>query len=63
MFVFTKEMADLLDKIRKKPGLSQIEVAEKIGLSIKSFTYISILENGKIKNPSFFMNRIFLLSL
>ena len=37
MFIFTKEIADLLGKIRKKAGLSQKEVAERIGLSIKSF--------------------------
>jgi transcriptional regulator with XRE-family HTH domain len=51
-FVFTKEMADILSKIRKKAGLSQTEIAERIGLSSKSFAYISFLENGKIKNPS-----------
>ena len=32
MFVFTREIADLLGKIRKKAGLSQKEVAERIGL-------------------------------
>jgi transcriptional regulator with XRE-family HTH domain len=51
-FIFTKEMADLLVKIRKKAGLSQKDIAERIGLSRKSFAYISFLETSKIKNPS-----------
>jgi transcriptional regulator with XRE-family HTH domain len=51
-FIFTKEMADLLIKIRKRAGLSQKDIAERIGLSRKSFAYISFLETGKIKNPS-----------
>ncbi|MDH5682891.1 MAG: helix-turn-helix domain-containing protein [bacterium] len=42
-FVFTKEMAELLRKIRKKAGLSQKEVAERMGLSPKSgHSYISV---------------------
>jgi len=52
--IFTKEMADLLSKIRKKAYLSQKEIAERIGLSAKSFAYISFLESGKIKNPILF---------
>ncbi|MDH5683364.1 MAG: helix-turn-helix domain-containing protein [candidate division WOR-3 bacterium] len=41
MFVFTKEIADFLRKIRERAGLSQKEAAERIGLSIKSFANIS----------------------
>ena len=47
-----KEIGRLLTKIREKFGLSQIEVAERIGLSKKSGQgYISRLEKGKSKNP------------
>ena len=42
MFVFTKEMADLLGKIRKKAGLSQKEIAERTGLSIRSYDNLSM---------------------
>ena len=45
-------MADILSRIHKQAGLSQTEVAERIGLSRKSYPYISYLESGKIKNPS-----------
>jgi transcriptional regulator with XRE-family HTH domain len=52
-FIFTKEMADNLRKIRKKAGLSQIEVANRIGLRYKTAdSFISHLEKGRIKNPS-----------
>ncbi|MDH5683670.1 MAG: helix-turn-helix domain-containing protein, partial [candidate division WOR-3 bacterium] len=47
-----KEIGQLLTKIREKSGLSQIEVAKRIGLSTKSGQgYISRLEKGKTKNP------------
>ena len=52
-FVFTQEMAELLKKIRLRSGLSQSELAERIGLSKKtSYSYISHLEKGFLKNPS-----------
>ena len=52
-FVFTKEMANLLKKVREKANLSQVEIAKRIGFAPKSGKiYISLLENGKIKNPS-----------
>jgi len=52
LFVFTKEMGNLLTDIRKKAKLSQNEVAESIGMSPKlGHSYISRLEHGKIKNP------------
>ena len=46
-------MAQLLKKIREKAGLSQIEVAKRIGFSYKSAgSFISHLEKGSLKNPS-----------
>jgi transcriptional regulator with XRE-family HTH domain len=52
-FVFTKEMAGNLKKIREKAGLSQLEVAKRIGLTYKTAdSFISHLEKGSIKNPS-----------
>ena len=52
-FVFTQEMAALLKKIRLRSGLSQSELAERIGLSKKTgYSYISHLEKGFLKNPS-----------
>ena len=52
MPIFTQEMARLLLSVREKAHLSQVEVAKRIGLSLKSgYSYISHLENGRIKNP------------
>jgi transcriptional regulator with XRE-family HTH domain len=52
LFLFTKEMGNLLLYIRNKAKLSQNEVAEAIGMSPKlGHSYISRLENGKIKRP------------
>jgi transcriptional regulator with XRE-family HTH domain len=51
-FIFTKEIGEVLSAFRKEAGLSQSEVAERIGLSPKSFPYVSYLETGRIKNPS-----------
>ena len=52
-FIFTKEMSELLKKIRIKAGLSQSEVADRIGLSSKTKdSYISHLEKGRLKNPA-----------
>ncbi len=52
-FVFTNEMAENLKKIREKAGLSQLEVAKRIGLIYKTAdSFISHLEKGRIKNPS-----------
>ncbi|MEO0114088.1 MAG: helix-turn-helix transcriptional regulator [candidate division WOR-3 bacterium] len=52
-FVFTKEMAELLKKVREGSNLSQAEIAKRLGFVAKSGkVYISYLENGKIKNPS-----------
>ena len=56
-FTLTKEIGNLLAKIRKEALLTQKDVAERLGLSEKAgMMYISKLEQGKIKNPS--MNTI-----
>lgn len=53
IFVFTKEMAELLKIMRQRAHLSQQEVAIRLGLSRKSGKfYISSLERGEIKNPT-----------
>jgi transcriptional regulator with XRE-family HTH domain len=53
IFIFTKEMAELLKMMRKRARLSQQEVATRLGLSRKSGKiYISSLERGEIKNPT-----------
>jgi len=50
--ILGKEIGQILTKVREKSGLSQIEVAERIGLSKKTGQgYISRLEKGKTKNP------------
>jgi transcriptional regulator with XRE-family HTH domain len=50
--ILGKEIGQILTKVREKSGLSQIEVAERIGLSKKNGQgYISRLEKGKTKNP------------
>ncbi len=48
VFVFTKEMGRLLQKFRKSSKLTQIETAQRLGLSE---SHISHLENGEIANP------------
>ncbi len=49
---YTKEIAKLLLKVRQQANLSQKEVANRIGLSLKSGkAFISHLEKGRIKNP------------
>ncbi len=46
-------MAEILRKIRENAGLSQTQVAERIGLSSKTKnSYISHLEKGRLKNPA-----------
>jgi transcriptional regulator with XRE-family HTH domain len=53
IFIFTKEMAELLKLMRQRAHLSQQEVAVRLGLSQKSGKiYISSLERGEIKNPT-----------
>ncbi len=53
IFIFTKEMAELLKTMRQRGRLSQQEVAVRLGLSRKSGKiYISSLERGEIKNPT-----------
>ncbi|MEO0091525.1 MAG: helix-turn-helix transcriptional regulator [candidate division WOR-3 bacterium] len=53
IFIFTKEMAELLKKMRLRAHLSQQQVAVRLGLSPKSGKkYISSLERGEIKNPT-----------
>lgn len=53
IFIFTKEMAELLKMMRQRGRLSQQEVAVRLGLSRKSGRiYISSLERGEIKNPT-----------
>ena len=51
--ILDKEIARLLKSAREKAGLSQFEVAKRIGLTYKTAgSFISHLEKGKIKNPS-----------
>jgi transcriptional regulator with XRE-family HTH domain len=46
------EIGKLLRKAREKSGLSQTEVAKRVGLSAKTgHAYISRLESGIVKNP------------
>lgn len=53
-FIFTKQIGCLLSEIRKKAGLSQKQIAKNIGMAgMSGHSYISRLEHGKIKNPSF----------
>ncbi len=53
MFVFTKEMANILRQIRVQAGLSQSEVASRMGIKSKSgHSFIAQLESGRIKNPT-----------
>jgi transcriptional regulator with XRE-family HTH domain len=53
MFVFTKEMAVYLQKLRKQANLTQTEVAKIMGIKAKSGqSFIAQLENGLIKNPT-----------
>jgi transcriptional regulator with XRE-family HTH domain len=53
MFVFTKEMAGILREIREKAGLSQREVALRMGIKSKSGrSFVAQLESGRIKNPT-----------
>lgn len=50
--VFSEKLAQLLRETRLKAGLTQADVAEGIGLSVKSGKgYISHLEKGIVKNP------------
>jgi transcriptional regulator with XRE-family HTH domain len=53
MFIFTKEMAEKLRKIRENARLTQPEVALRIGVKTKSGkSFISQLESGMVKNPT-----------
>lgn len=53
IFNFTKELAILLQKTRKQANLSQVELAQRMGINPKSArSYIAQLESGKIKNPT-----------
>lgn len=53
MFGKILPIVELLKKLREQAGLSQAEVAERMGLSRKSgYKYIYRLEKGLIKNPS-----------
>jgi transcriptional regulator with XRE-family HTH domain len=53
MFVFTKEMAERLRKIRENARLTQQELAIRIGVKTKSGkSFISQLESGMVKNPT-----------
>jgi transcriptional regulator with XRE-family HTH domain len=53
MFIFTKEMAEKLRKIRETARLTQKEVALRIGIKSKSGrSVIGQLENGIVKNPT-----------
>jgi transcriptional regulator with XRE-family HTH domain len=53
MFIFTKEMAEKLRKIRKTTQLTQKELAMRIGIKSKSGrSVIGQLESGMVKNPT-----------
>jgi transcriptional regulator with XRE-family HTH domain len=53
MFIFTKEMAEKLRKIRVNARLTQKEVALRIGIKSKSGrSVIGQLESGLVKNPT-----------
>jgi transcriptional regulator with XRE-family HTH domain len=53
MFIFTKEMAEKLRKIRETARLTQKDVALRIGIKSKSGrSVIGQLENGIVKNPT-----------
>jgi transcriptional regulator with XRE-family HTH domain len=53
MFIFTKEMADKLRKVRINARLSQRELALALSFKTKSGqSYIARLEKGLIKNPT-----------
>jgi transcriptional regulator with XRE-family HTH domain len=53
MFIFTKEMAEKLRKIREIARLTQKEVALRIGIKSKSGrSVIGQLESGMVKNPT-----------
>ena len=53
MFIFTKEMANILKQIRIQSRLTQSEVAKAFGLKSKyGRSFIARLENGLVNNPS-----------
>ena len=53
MFIFNKEMAEKLRKIRETARLTQKEVALRIGIKSKSGrSVIGQLESGMVKNPT-----------
>jgi transcriptional regulator with XRE-family HTH domain len=53
MFIFNKEMAEKLRKIRETARLTQKEVALRIGIKTKSGrSVIGQLESGRVKNPT-----------
>jgi len=55
------EIGKLLRKVRENCGLSQTEVAKRIGLSAKTgHAYISRLESGKVKNPLLLITLLYL---
>jgi len=52
-FVFNEAMGSLLKSMREKAGLFQSDIANALGFKSRtSFTYISRLEKGLIRNPS-----------
>ena len=52
-FVFNEAMGSLLKSMREKAGLFQGDIANALGFKSRtSFTYISRLEKGLIRNPS-----------
>lgn len=44
------ELRDKLKQLRKQAGLTQMELAEKSGIS---YSYITKLENGVQRNPTY----------
>jgi transcriptional regulator with XRE-family HTH domain len=50
--ILTKEMCERLRKLRLRKGLSQSELARRMGLGYRSGkSFVSLLEKGKIPDP------------
>ena len=49
---FTREMAERLKALRRKAGLTQNEVAQRMGLSYQGGkAFVSLLERGDVADP------------
>ena len=52
MFIFTKEMAKILRRLRENANLTQKEIATRMGIKTKyGQSLIAQIEMGKVKNP------------